>query len=75
VFQVSLDQYRTLEDHFALGKELASLRQRGVSILGSGDLVHNLHRMNMGMNSQHIRGRRSSTRRSRRRLRNAIFGH
>jgi 4,5-DOPA dioxygenase extradiol len=52
VFQVSLDQYRTLEDHLALGQELASLRQRGVLILGSGNLVHNLHRMGVGMKSQ-----------------------
>jgi 4,5-DOPA dioxygenase extradiol len=48
VFQVSLDQYRKLEDHLALGQELASLRQRGVLILGSGNLVHNLHRMDAG---------------------------
>lgn len=52
VFQVSLDQYRSLEDHLALGKELASLRRRGVLILGSGNLVHNLRRMNRGLKSQ-----------------------
>jgi len=46
VFQVSLDQTRTFGEHLALGRELQKLRERGVLILGSGNLVHNLHKMN-----------------------------
>lgn len=46
VFQVSLDQTRTFAEHLALGGELRDLRARGVLILGSGNLVHNLHKMN-----------------------------
>lgn len=49
VFQVSLDHARTFEEHVALGKELKGLRERGVLILGSGNLVHNLHKMNWEM--------------------------
>lgn len=46
VFQVSLDQTRTFAEHLALGCELQKLRERGILIVGSGNLVHNLHKMN-----------------------------
>ncbi len=49
VFQVSLDHARTFEEHVALGKEMKELRDRGVLILGSGNLVHNLHKINWEM--------------------------
>jgi 4,5-DOPA dioxygenase extradiol len=49
VFQVSLDHVRTFDEHVALGKEMGELRERGVLILGSGNLVHNLHRINWEM--------------------------
>ena len=45
VFQVSLDEQRSLARHLELGRELASLRERNVLILGSGNIVHNLQRM------------------------------
>lgn len=45
VFQVSLDQGRSLARHLELGGELAGLRDRGVLILGSGNIVHNLRRL------------------------------
>lgn len=45
VFQVSLDVGRDLAGHLALGRELQSLRDRGVLVLGSGNLVHNLMAM------------------------------
>src|ERR1019366_3981887 len=41
VFQVSLDEGRSLAAHAELGRELARLRERGVLILGSGNIVHN----------------------------------
>jgi 4,5-DOPA dioxygenase extradiol len=42
VVQLSLDYRKSLPEHYALGKELKDLRQRGVLILGSGNMVHNL---------------------------------
>ena len=42
VVQLSLDYYQTPQYHFELGKELASLRNKGFLIMGSGNLVHNL---------------------------------
>jgi 4,5-DOPA dioxygenase extradiol len=45
VFQISLDERRTLARHLELGSEIARLRDRGVLILGSGNIVHNLRRM------------------------------
>ena len=44
-FQVGLDDRRSLAGHVELGSELASLRDRGVLILGSGNIVHNLRRL------------------------------
>lgn len=42
VVQLSLDRAKTPAMHYALGKTLRVLRSRGVLILGSGNLVHNL---------------------------------
>jgi 4,5-DOPA dioxygenase extradiol len=42
VFQLSLDKKQTPEYHFELAKELVSLRKRGVLVIGSGNIVHNL---------------------------------
>jgi len=42
VFQMSMDSARTNEQHYALAKELSSLREKGVLIIGSGNIVHNL---------------------------------
>jgi 4,5-DOPA dioxygenase extradiol len=42
VVQMSLDYYQTTEYHYELAKELSMLRNRGILILGSGNMVHNL---------------------------------
>ena len=44
-FQLSLDERRSFKEHLELGREIASLRERGVLILGSGNIVHNLRRL------------------------------
>ena len=42
VVQLSVDFERPGEHHLALGKKLAAFRERGVLIIGSGNIVHNL---------------------------------
>lgn len=42
VLQMSLDYGQGPQWHYALAKELASLRKKGVLIIGSGNMVHNL---------------------------------
>jgi len=44
-FQLSLDSRRGFKEHLELGREIQSLRERGVLILGSGNIVHNLGRI------------------------------
>ncbi len=39
---MSLDRTKTPADHYKLGKSLRMLRQKGVLIVGSGNIVHNL---------------------------------
>jgi 4,5-DOPA dioxygenase extradiol len=42
VFQLSIDYNAAPSYHFELGKQLKSLREKGVLIIGSGSLIHNL---------------------------------
>ena len=45
VLQLSIDARRDLDFHLELGERLARLRARGVLILGSGNIVHNLRQL------------------------------
>lgn len=42
VLQLSLDLRRTPAEHYQIGQALAGLRDEGILILGSGNIVHNL---------------------------------
>ena len=42
VFEMSLNVNATEEYHYALGWKLSFLRERGVLVIGSGNIVHNL---------------------------------
>ena len=45
VVQLSLDRSLSTAGHYALGGELRQLRQEGVLVIGSGNIVHNLRMM------------------------------
>jgi 4,5-DOPA dioxygenase extradiol len=42
VVQLSLDHAKTPQQHYQLGQQLRELREEGVLIIGSGNIVHNL---------------------------------
>lgn len=42
VLQLSIDYHKTPQEHYDLAKELYILRTKGVLIIGSGNMVHNL---------------------------------
>lgn len=42
VVQLSLDYYKTPKQHYELARELSKLREKGILIVGSGNIVHNL---------------------------------
>ena len=44
-FQFSIDYHQPPAYHYALAAELRALRKKGVLIMGSGNIVHNLRRM------------------------------
>ncbi|MEY3417338.1 MAG: hypothetical protein RL060_1450 [Bacteroidota bacterium] len=46
VYQLSIDYTKPAAYHYQIGKELLALRQKGVLIIGSGNIVHNLGMLN-----------------------------
>ncbi len=49
VIQLSMQQGLPLHKYFVIGQKLSELRKRGILILGSGNIVHNLHKINWDM--------------------------
>jgi 4,5-DOPA dioxygenase extradiol len=43
VLQIGIDETQTPSYHYELGRRLTSLRDAGILVMGSGNLVHNLH--------------------------------
>lgn len=52
VFQISVDAYAPPEVHYKIGSELKSLREQGVLIFGTGNIVHNLRLVDWRMGSK-----------------------
>ncbi len=54
ILQLSIDQTRDLKDYYELGKDLQFLREEGILIMGSGNLVHNLRDLEWDDHSKNI---------------------
>jgi 4,5-DOPA dioxygenase extradiol len=52
VIQMSLDYYQNPQFHYDLGKELVKLREKGILIIGSGNMVHNLRMLSWNQPEQ-----------------------
>lgn len=46
VFEMSIDFYQSPRWHYELAQELKALRKKGILIIGSGNITHNLRRAN-----------------------------
>ena len=49
VMQLSIDYGRPPAEHYAFGQQLKALRERGVLVVGSGNIVHNLRATRRGV--------------------------
>lgn len=56
VLQLSIDINKPAQYHYELAKELVILREKGVLVIGSGNMVHNLKLMDWGKLDQHDYG-------------------
>jgi len=52
VIQLSLDIHKTATEHYALAKQLNYLREKGILIVGSGNMVHNLRLVDWSGNNE-----------------------
>ncbi len=49
VFQLSVDRTASAAEHYKIGREIYQLREQGVMVFGSGNIVHNLARIGWDM--------------------------
>lgn len=52
LFQISIDMQAEPKTHYKIGNELRGLREQGVLIFGSGNVVHNLRLVNWNMRGE-----------------------
>jgi 4,5-DOPA dioxygenase extradiol len=52
LFQISIDAYASPEVHYQIGKELSHLREEGVLLFGTGNIVHNLRLVDWHMSNK-----------------------
>jgi 4,5-DOPA dioxygenase extradiol len=52
IVQVSLDMTKPASFHLALGEKLRNLREQGVLVVGSGNIVHNLRQLDWDENAK-----------------------
>lgn len=52
VFQISIDASASPEVHYQIGKDLSTLREQGVLLFGTGNIVHNLRILNYSMENE-----------------------
>jgi 4,5-DOPA dioxygenase extradiol len=52
VVQLSIDETQPAEWHYAIGQKLGALRDENILVIGSGNLVHNLHTYAWGRHAQ-----------------------
>ncbi|HET6489571.1 MAG TPA: 4,5-DOPA dioxygenase extradiol [Syntrophales bacterium] len=53
IVQLSIDERQPPRFHYELGRHLAPLRKEGVLVIGSGNIVHNLHTYAWGNQKTH----------------------
>ncbi len=53
IVQLSIDERQPSSFHYEMGKRLAPLREEGVLVMGSGNIVHNLHSYAWGNQKVH----------------------
>lgn len=53
IVQLSIDETQPPQFHYEIGKRLTPLREEGVLVIGSGNIVHNLHTYAWGKHEVH----------------------
>ncbi len=53
IVQLSIDETQPPQFHYEIGNRLAPLREEGVLVIGSGNIVHNLHSYAWGKHGVH----------------------
>ena len=53
VYQLSVDSSASAQVHFQIGEQISALREKGVLILGSGNVVHNLSKISWEQEGGH----------------------
>lgn len=54
VVQLSLNQNKNLNEHLSIARDLRKLREQGVLIIGSGNVTHNLRRVDWSSNPKPV---------------------